>query len=127
MGAAVCIDTVGANASGNAMPSTTGKLLLQAGAATALPWALGEKRGVVSIVDVYGPTDNLVPIGNLMNKGITMRGNQTSVKRLLPRLIEYVQAGSTPKASSRTACRSKKWPTPTTSSRPGWTSAPSPS
>ena len=28
-----------------------------------------------------------------MNKGITMRGNQTSVKRLLPRLIEYVQAG----------------------------------
>ena len=93
MGAAVCIDTVGANASGNAMPSTTGKLLLQAGAATALPWALGEKRGVVSIVDVYGPTDNLVPIGNLMNKGITMRGNQTSVKRLLPRLIEYVQAG----------------------------------
>ncbi len=45
MGAAVCIETVGANASGNAMPSTTGKLLLQAGAATALPWALGEKRG----------------------------------------------------------------------------------
>lgn len=52
-----------------------------------------KKGGVVSIVDVYGPTDNLVPIGNLMNKGITMRGNQTSVKRLLPRLIEYVPAG----------------------------------
>lgn len=45
MRAAVYIDIVDANASGNAMPSTTGKLLLQAGAATALPWALGEKRG----------------------------------------------------------------------------------
>jgi threonine dehydrogenase-like Zn-dependent dehydrogenase len=42
---------------------------------------------------VYGPTDNLVPIGNMMNKGLTIRGNQTSVKRLLPRLIEHVQNG----------------------------------
>lgn len=52
-----------------------------------------KKGGIVSIVGVYGPTDNLVPIGNMMNKGLTMRGNQTSVKRLLPRLIEHVQAG----------------------------------
>lgn len=44
MRAAVYIDIVGANAFCNAMPSTTGKLL-QAGAATALPWALGEKWG----------------------------------------------------------------------------------
>ncbi len=96
LGADVCIDAVGADASGNAMQSITGKkLLLQAGAATALHWAINavKKGGVVSIVGVYGPTDNLVPIGNMMNKGITMRGNQTSVKRLLPRLIEHVQAG----------------------------------
>jgi threonine dehydrogenase-like Zn-dependent dehydrogenase len=52
-----------------------------------------KKGGVVSFVGVYGPTDNLVPIGNMMNKGLTMRGNQTSVKRLLPRLIEHVQYG----------------------------------
>ena len=96
MGADVCIDAVGADASGNAMQSITGKkLLLQAGAATALHWAINavKKGGVVSIVGVYGPTDNLVPIGNMMNKGLTLRGNQTSVKRLLPRLIEHVQAG----------------------------------
>ena len=96
MGADVCIDAVGADASGNAMQSITGKkLLLQAGAATALHWAINavKKGGVVSIVGVYGPTDNLVPIGNMMNKGLVMRGNQTSVKRLLPRLIEHVQAG----------------------------------
>ena len=28
-----------------------------------------------------------------MNKGITIRANQASVKRLLPRLIEHVQNG----------------------------------
>ena len=28
-----------------------------------------------------------------MNKGLTLRGNQASVKRLLPRLIEHVKSG----------------------------------
>lgn len=96
LGADVCIDAVGADAAGNAMQTLTGrKLMLQAGSATALHWAINavKKGGIVSIVGVYGPTDNLVPIGNMMNKGLTLRGNQTSVKRLLPRLIEHVQAG----------------------------------
>ena len=96
MGADVCIDAVGADAAGNAMQTITGrKLMLQAGSATALHWAINsvKKGGIVSIVGVYGPTDNLVPIGNVVNKGITIRANQTSVKRLLPRLIEHVQNG----------------------------------
>ncbi len=42
---------------------------------------------------MYGPTANLVPIGNVVNKGLTIGANQASVKRLLPRLIEHVQAG----------------------------------
>jgi threonine dehydrogenase-like Zn-dependent dehydrogenase len=29
----------------------------------------------------------------VVNKGITIRANQASVKRLLPRLIEHVKAG----------------------------------
>ncbi|NQD70111.1 glutathione-dependent formaldehyde dehydrogenase [Sphingobacterium shayense] len=94
LGADVCIDAVGSDACGNAMQTLTGKkLLLQAGSATALHWAINSVRkgGVVSIVGVYGPTDNLVPIGNVVNKGITIRANQTSVKRLLPKLIQHVQ------------------------------------
>lgn len=78
------------------MQTITGrKLMLQAGAATALHWAINavKKGGIVSVVGVYGPTGNLVPIGNVVNKGITIRANQASVKRLLPRLIEHVQAG----------------------------------
>jgi threonine dehydrogenase-like Zn-dependent dehydrogenase len=95
-GADVCIDAVGCEASGSVLQTITGrKLMLQAGSATALQWAINsvKKGGIVSIVGVYGPTWNLVPIGNVVNKGITIRANQASVKRLLPRLIEHVMAG----------------------------------
>jgi threonine dehydrogenase-like Zn-dependent dehydrogenase len=65
------------------------------GSATALHWAINsvKKSGIVSIVGVYGPLDALVPIGNVVNKGLTLRANQASVKRLLPKLIEHVMAG----------------------------------
>jgi threonine dehydrogenase-like Zn-dependent dehydrogenase len=96
LGADVCIDAVGAEASGNVMQTILGrKLLMQGGAATALHWAINsvKKGGIVSIVGVYGPIDTLIPIGNVVNKGITIRANQASVKRLLPRLIEHVRNG----------------------------------
>ena len=96
LGADVCIDAVGAEAVGNAMQHLTGvKLKLQAGAATVLHWCINcvRKGGTVSIVGVYGPTGNMVPIGNVVNKGLTIRANQASVKRHLPRLIEHIQAG----------------------------------
>jgi len=95
-GADVCIDAVGCDASGSAMQTITGKkLLLQAGSATALHWAINsvKKGGIVSVIGVYGPPFNMVPMGSLMNKGITLRTNQASVKRLLPKLIDHVMAG----------------------------------
>jgi threonine dehydrogenase-like Zn-dependent dehydrogenase len=95
-GADVCIDAVGCEAAGSALQTITGrKMLLQAGSATALQWAINsvKKGGIVSIVGVYGPTWNLVPIGNVVNKGITIRANQASVKRLLPKLIDHVMSG----------------------------------
>jgi len=95
-GADVCIDAVGCEAAGSALQTITGrKTLIQAGSATALEWAINsvKKGGIVSIVGVYGPTANLVPIGNVVNKGITIRANQASVKRLLPRLIDHIQKG----------------------------------
>jgi threonine dehydrogenase-like Zn-dependent dehydrogenase len=96
LGADVCIDAVGAEAVGNALQHLTGvKLKLQAGAATVLHWCINSVRkgGTVSIVGVYGPTFNFVPIGNAVNKGLTLRMNQANVKRHLPRLIEHIQAG----------------------------------
>lgn len=95
-GADVCIDAVGADAAGNALQTIMAKkLLLQGGATTALHWAINsvKKGGILSIVGVYGPIGSLVPMGNIVNKGITVRANQVSVKRLLPRLIEHIRAG----------------------------------
>jgi S-(hydroxymethyl)glutathione dehydrogenase/alcohol dehydrogenase len=96
LGADVCIDAVGGDAAGSTMQTLFGtKLKWEAGAATALHWAINsvKKGGIVSIVGVYGPTGNIIPIGNVVNKGITIRANQASVKRLLPRLIEHIEAG----------------------------------
>ncbi len=96
IGADVCIDAVGADASGNAWHTLFGKKLkLEAGSAVPLHWAINsvKKGGVVSVVGVYGPTGNMVPMGNVVNKGITIRANQASVKRLLPRLVEHVKEG----------------------------------
>lgn len=96
LGADVCIDAVGCEAAGDAFHTWTGrKTLIQAGSPTALEWAINsvKKGGIISIVGVYGPTTNMIPIGNVVNKGLTIRANQASVKRLLPRLIEHVKNG----------------------------------
>ena len=96
LGADVCIDCVGCEAAGSAIQRLTGRYLKwQAGTSTALHWAINSVRkgGTVSIVGVYGPPFNIIPIGNAVNKGLTLRMNQASVKRHLPRLIEHIQAG----------------------------------
>src|SRR3954470_3016971 len=84
MGADVCIDCVGGDAAGSIAQTLTGRLMkAQAGASTVLHWAINSVRkgGNVSIVGVYGPTFNMVPMGNVLNKGLTIRANQASVKR----------------------------------------------
>jgi threonine dehydrogenase-like Zn-dependent dehydrogenase len=96
LGADVCIDCVGCEAAGSAIQRLTGRYLKwQAGTSTALHWAINSVRkgGTVSIVGVYGPPFYIVPIGNALNNGLTLRMNQASVKRHLPRLIEHIQAG----------------------------------
>ncbi len=96
LGADVCIDAVGCEASGNSMQTALGRIFkMTGGAATALHWAINgvRKGGIVSIVGVYGPIDALVPIGNVLNKGLTIRANQASVKRLLPTLVDHVTNG----------------------------------
>jgi S-(hydroxymethyl)glutathione dehydrogenase / alcohol dehydrogenase len=91
------IDAVGCEAAGSLMQRATGirPFKLQGGAATALWWAIDavRKGGVVSIIGVYGPVANLVKIGDAMNKGLTIRTNQASIKRNLPRCFHHIQAG----------------------------------
>jgi threonine dehydrogenase-like Zn-dependent dehydrogenase len=87
---------VGGDAAGSIAQTLTGRLMkMQAGASTVLHWAINSARkgGNISVVGVYGPTFNMVPMGNVVNKGLTIRANQASVKRHLPRLIEHIRAG----------------------------------
>lgn len=96
LGADVCIDAVGAEADGSIFHTLTGvKMKIQAGAANVVQWCINSVRkgGVVSIMGVYGPTMNMVPIGNVVNKGLTVRSGQCNVKRYLPRLFEHVKEG----------------------------------
>ena len=95
-GADVCIDAVGMEAEGSTIERVLGLgAKLQAGAATAIAWCIqsARKGGNVSIVGVYGPPWNLVPIGTAMNKGLTLRMNQCNVKRYVPHLLKHIREG----------------------------------
>jgi alcohol dehydrogenase len=61
----------------------------------ALNWAIDSVRkvGNVSVVGAFGPVPSGVKFGDAMNKGLTIRTNQCSVKRHWPRLFEHVKAG----------------------------------
>jgi threonine dehydrogenase-like Zn-dependent dehydrogenase len=92
----VTIDAVGMEAEGSKLHSMLGvKLKLEAGSPTALNWAIQATRkgGTVSVIGVYGPPWNLVPIGTAMNKGLTLRMNQCNVKRYMPHLLEHIRKG----------------------------------
>jgi len=50
------------------------------------------KGGVVSVLGVYGLTDSF-PMGDIVNKGLTLRSAQQHGQRYVPRLLEHVAAG----------------------------------
>ena len=96
LGADVCIDAVGAEADGSFFQTVTAtKLKLQGGSPVALNWCIDSvrKAGTVAVVGVYGPMFSAVKFGDAMNKGLTIRTNQTPVKRHWPRLFEHVRNG----------------------------------
>lgn len=91
-----CIDAVGCEAEGSGPQKLLGvKMKMQAGSAVALNWSIQSVRkgGTVSIVGVYGPPWNLIPIGTAMNKALTLRMGQCNVRRYMPRLLEHVREG----------------------------------
>jgi threonine dehydrogenase-like Zn-dependent dehydrogenase len=96
LGADVVIDAVGAEADGNLLQHiTAAKLKLQGGSPIALNWAIDSVRkgGTVAVVGAYGPMFSAVKFGDALNKGLTLRMNQTPVKRQWPRLLEHIRNG----------------------------------
>ena len=96
LGADRAIDAVGAEAGGNTLQHFTSAVLkLQGGSPVALNWAIDavRKGGTVSVMGAYGPIFSAVKFGDAMNKGLTLRSNQTPVKRQWPRLFEHLRNG----------------------------------
>jgi threonine dehydrogenase-like Zn-dependent dehydrogenase len=47
--------------------------------------------GTVSIPGVYGGLANKIPLGALMNKGLTIKTGQTHVHRFVPELLDHIR------------------------------------
>ena len=97
LGADVVIDAVGAEADGNLPPA---RHRGEAQAAGRLPDRRSTGRSTAcaraarsSVVGAYGPIQSAVKFGDAMNKGLTLRMNQTPVKRQWPRMFEHVRNG----------------------------------
>jgi threonine dehydrogenase-like Zn-dependent dehydrogenase len=51
------------------------------------------KGGTVSIPGVYGGLSDKIPMGALMNKGLTIKTGQTHVHRYVPELLDHIRSG----------------------------------
>lgn len=95
-----CIDAVGLEAHG---PTPVLELIDRAQTALKLeterPVALREAimackaAGTVSVPGVYGGLSNMIPMGAMMNKGLTLRTGQTHVKRWSDDLLQRIDNG----------------------------------
>lgn len=62
----------------------------------ALTWAVESlcKAGTLSVIGVYPPQAKSFPIGNAMNKNLTINMGNCNHRRYIPHLIELVRAGA---------------------------------
>ena len=94
-----CIDAVGMEAHGDGIGAVVDRVKQAVRLETDRPHALREaiqacrKGGVVSIPGVYGGFVDTMPMGAVMNKGLTLRSGQTHVHRYLQPLLERVERG----------------------------------
>ena len=99
-GADSCIDAVGAEAHGsntleNIYDKVKTTLMMETDRPSALRQAIMccRKAGTISMPGVYVGAADKIPLGALMNKGITLKTGQTHVQRYLKPLLEAVQEG----------------------------------
>lgn len=95
-----CIDAVGIEAHGpNPLLEVIDRVQTALKLETERPVALREAimackaGGVVSVPGVYGGLSNMIPMGAMMNKGLTLRTGQTHVRRWAPDLIRRIDEG----------------------------------
>jgi threonine dehydrogenase-like Zn-dependent dehydrogenase len=95
-----CIDAVGCEALAGGMADG----IVDSVKATAIPgtdrahvlrqaiWAC-RKAGTISMPGVYVGFADMIPLGALMNKGLTLKTGQTHMQKYMPMLLEKIQNG----------------------------------
>jgi S-(hydroxymethyl)glutathione dehydrogenase / alcohol dehydrogenase len=92
-GADACVDAVGMEANRNLLDKLSNIVHAQAGSIKALQTAISAVRrgGVVAVVGVYGmPYDNF-PLGQIFDKGITLRFGQAPAQKYIDELLTWVE------------------------------------
>src|SRR5581483_10649442 len=99
LGPDVCIDAVGMEAHGYSADAVYDKLATWTFMETERPHVIRQainccrKAGTVSIPGVYGGVSDKIPMGALINKGLTIKTGQTHVHRFVPELLDFIRQG----------------------------------
>jgi threonine dehydrogenase-like Zn-dependent dehydrogenase len=100
IGPDVCIDAVGMESHGyTALETIYDKVKTNLFMETDRPAALRQaimccrKGGTLSIPGVYGGFADKIPLGALMNKGLTIKTGQTHVHKYVPKLLDSIRQG----------------------------------
>jgi alcohol dehydrogenase len=94
-GADVCVDAVGMEADRSILDRAAAVVHVEKGTINALKMCFSAVRrgGVVTVVGVYGtPFDNF-PLGQIFDKGISVRMGQAPVHKYIDHLIQLVETG----------------------------------
>ena len=92
-----CMDAVGMEAHGKGLMNLVDKAKQKVKLETDRPLVLREciqacrKGGTVSVPGVYSGFDDMIPLGALMNKGLTLKTGQTHMMRFMSQLLERIQ------------------------------------
>ena len=92
-----CMDAVGMEAHGKGLMNLVDKAKQKVKLETDRPMVLREciqacrKGGTVSVPGVYAGFDDMIPLGALMNKGLTLKTGQTHMMRFMSQLLERIQ------------------------------------
>jgi threonine dehydrogenase-like Zn-dependent dehydrogenase len=95
-----CIDAVGSEAHVSGLTGVYDRVKQALMLETDRPYVLREaimacrKGGTVSVPGVYGGLVDKIPIGVLMNKGLTIKTGQTHVQHYMRPLLELIQNGA---------------------------------
>jgi threonine dehydrogenase-like Zn-dependent dehydrogenase len=99
IGPDVCIDAVGMEAHGFSFDAVYDKVKAMTMMESERPHVIRQainccrKGGTVSIPGVYGGMSDKIPMGAMMNKGLTIKTGQTHVHRYVPKLLEHIRNG----------------------------------